>query len=142
MIKKFEIDLSEISGYIDGEEDKIIQGQLKKQRLYNKNCLYSVFNGRRENQILRTGNYRKGNLNSIFAFIKNDFVWETDIGINNDIKNLSNQYIESPAIAIYNKTKFYQGSGDYKYEYFFKNPNKKLEALLGIAFLNFKKLAN
>lgn len=137
-MKKFNIDLSKVSGYIDGEEDRKIRGQLKKHGLLNQNCLYSVFNGRREKQILETGNYRQGNPDSIFAFTKNELVWKAEIGIHNDIKTHLEQYLESPAIAIYDKKQFTQ---DYNrgtnLEYFFNNPNKKLETLLGIAFLKF-----
>ena len=140
-MEKFNIDLSKAIRYVDGEEDRIIRDQLIKHRLYNQNCLYSVFNGRREKQILETGNYRKGNPDSIFALTKNELVWEAGVGVHNDIKTHSAQYPESPAIAVYDKNKFHNNPerGDWRYEYFFKNPDNKLEALLGIAFLNFVK---
>lgn len=136
-LKEFEIDLSSCSGYVDEEEDKIIRGQLKKQALFNAKCIYSVFNGNRKKQILETGNYRNGNPNSIFAFTKNELGWETEEPFHNHIKSLTRDY-NLPAIAIYDKNQFnedYAKGGNY--EYFFKNPNKKLEALLGIAFLKF-----
>lgn len=138
-MKKFNIDLSKVSGYIEGEEDKKIRGQLIKHGLYNQNCLYSVFNGKREKQVLETGNYIEGNPDSIFAFTKDKLGWETEEPFHNHIKNLTRDYT-LPAIAIYDKNQFVQDhSRGTNWEYFFKNPDKKLEALLGIAFLNFGK---
>ena len=136
-MKKFNIDLSKCSGYIDGEENRVIFGQLRKQKFYNKNCLYSVFNGNRSKQVEEMGNYRKDNPNSIFAFTKEELGWETEEPFHNYIKNLTRDY-DDPAIVIYDKNQFFQ---DYimgtDWEYFFKNSDKKLESLLGIAFLKF-----
>jgi len=137
-MKKINIDLSKITRYIDGEEDRIISGRLIKHRLYNQDCLYSVFNGNRAEQIKTTGSYRDENPDSIFALTKDELVWEAEIGVHNDIKIHSAQYPDNPAIAIYDKKQFFQDfMRGTRWEYFFKNPNKKLEALLGIAFLKF-----
>ena len=137
MVKKFNIDLSKISGYIEEEHDKKIKGQLIKHGFFNRNCLYSVFNSNRIKQIEETGNYRKES-DSIFALTKEELIWESEFG-HNSLKELSNQYPKNPAIAIYNRKQFYE---DYekgsRYEYFFINPDKKLEALIAIAFLKFE----
>ncbi|MEK6936286.1 MAG: hypothetical protein AABW67_05855 [Nanoarchaeota archaeon] len=135
--KKIKIDLSNCSGYIEGEENQIIIGQLKKNGFYNKNYLYSVFNGDRIKQIQKTGNYREENPDSIFAFNKSELIWEAEIGIHNDIKSLCRDYQE-PAIAVYDSKKFKRNyAKGTNWEYFFKNTDKKLEALLGIALLKF-----
>lgn len=140
MVKKFNINMSKIPLYLEGEEDGRIRRQLRENRLYNRNCLYAVFNGAREKQILKTGNYRKGNPDSIFALTKKELIWQGEIERDNSIKNLAMGY-STPAIAVFDRDKLYKDGtkGDYRWEYFFKNPDKKLEALLGIAFLDFGK---
>lgn len=137
MAKKFDISLMGISGYIEGEYDKKIRNQLKKKGFYSDNYLYSVFNGRKIKQIEETGNYRGWNSDSIFALTKDELVWESEFS-HNDIKHLSEQYLECPAIAIYDRKQFRENhKKGRRYEYFFINPNKKLEALLATAFLKF-----
>lgn len=135
MIKKININLARISGYIEGEYDRKIRGQLKKNSLYNKNYLYSIFNGNRIKQIEETGNYRKENPDSIFALTKDELVWESEFN-KNSLKHLSIQY-DNPTIAIYDRSQFREDYEKGRYEYFFKDPDKKLEALIAIAFLRF-----
>jgi PhoPQ-activated pathogenicity-related protein len=136
-MKKFNIDLSKIIRYVDGQEDRIIRGQLIRHGLYNQDCLYSVFNGDKAKQPKKTGSYRDKNLDSIFALTKDELVWESG-STHNSLKSLSDQYPNNPAIAIYDKKQFFQDfMRGTNWEYFFKNPDKKLEALLGIAFLRF-----
>lgn len=134
MIKKFDINMREISGYVDGESDKRIITELKKQELYFENFLYSVFNGQRAEQIEKTGVYRQGNPNEIFAFSKENLSWNGE-GITGGLDLYTKNY-ELPAIAIYDRTHFSDKNCGV-YEFSFKNPNKKVDAVRGIGFLRF-----
>jgi len=133
-MKEFQIDLREISGYIDGEEEKTIHSGLRKQGMLRKSLLYSVFNWNRARQLRQTGNYRKDNPDSIFALTKEELVWESENPRNrNDLKQLTNSY-GYPAIAVYDKTHFTRDPNVCAvFEYSFKNPTRKTEALVGIA---------
>ena len=135
-MKVFDIDMSHICGYVDGEEDKVIRKALRKQELLNKRCLYSIFNGERTEQVKKTGNYRMPKLDSIFAFQKHELFWETDM-TPNSIKTHLQDY-DPPGIVVYDRQKFYQ---DFKkgthWEYFFKDLQNKPKAVLGIGLMRF-----
>ncbi|MFA5173625.1 MAG: hypothetical protein WC438_00400 [Candidatus Pacearchaeota archaeon] len=140
-MEKFTVDLSGISRHIDGfekEYEQILKGQLLKHGFYNKNCLYSVFDDFFTKKLEETGTYRFNKSGEakkgIFAFKKQDLIWAPDENTNIWF------YIESqlnPGIAIYDKRQFNNEDDDPRSPYIFKNPNKKLDALLGIASIKF-----
>ena len=127
-MKKFTTDFSKCNQYIDGSYDEVLQKSLKQKDFYGEDFLYSIFNERHIEQIKSTGNYRQNNPNSIFALTIPELVWENDNTVLNDVQGLTNSYL-FPAIAIYDKEQFKE---ECQWEYRFKNPDKKLEALLGV----------
>jgi len=139
LIKKFEIDLSKASPYVDGKHDEIIYRVLRSQCLFNVNCLYSVCDGDEIEELKKTGTYRRKS-NSIFAFTKPELVWDNHPELN-DVEAHAIRY-KNPALAVFKRCHFEivshlkEEKDDWK-EYRFKNPDKKLEALLGVGILKF-----
>lgn len=139
-VKRVTIDLTGASEYGDREHDKLIAKGLSDAELFSKKFLYSVFNGKRVKQVLRTGNYRepvKG-LNLIFAFKLGsgelglgELVW--DDGVLNSIKLHSKKYTK-PAIAVYDASCFSEAY-DCGHGFVFNDVDKAREAVRGIAFL-------
>lgn len=141
-MKKAVVDLSKVSGYIEGEEDEKIAKVLKSEKLYSPRFLYSIFNIHRTKQVMMTGNYRNpGNSedpddpesrNSIFAFRLSEFIWESPMsGDLTCIKTHAKQYYD-PAIAVYDKNHFVKVDD---YEYRFKDQKNRAKSLVGIVSL-------
>ena len=153
-VRKLEIDLSNVSGYIEGEYDKVIIGALKSHKLYSPDFLYTVLDGDKLDILEREGTYRsKGdefvedtnahlrgdgiNYNDqdiIYAFNLANFKWED--GSNPDcIKTFQAKYI-NPALAVWDRSQFeedYFASTNEGYR--FKNPDRKQDALVAIVNL-------
>jgi hypothetical protein len=139
-VRKFPIDLSQTTGYIEGEEDEIVQGELTRQGLFSPQFLYTVLDGDRLVELQTTGTYGKPggkthrNEHGIFAFNHKNLIW--DAGASPDcIKTYQTGY-PNPAMAIWKRDHFvdyhYFASGE---EYVFKDPKNKPKALEAIALL-------
>jgi hypothetical protein len=128
-IKEFRIDCSECNNYIDGSYDKVVQDTLKQQGFLGDEFLYTVFDSKKIEQIKTTGNYKIKEPDMIWANTKDNLIWDSNDP--NDLKNLSYMYDEA-ALAVYDKSKF-ESTDDIIH--LFKEPTKKLEALLGIGIL-------
>ena len=137
-VKRFDIDLSEVSGYVDGEHDEVIRRELSRYRVLSDKFLYTVLDGDRADELERTGTYGKpgGEVqrqkDSIFAFRESELVWDA-LSVH-CIKTHIGQYL-NPALAVWKRNHFtvsFFSSGE---EYIFKNPERKPEALTAIAQL-------
>lgn len=135
MERRLEIDLSRVSGYVDGEEDKVITRNLRKAGLFSNKFLYSVFNGRRTNQVKKTGSYRAPEHENVFAFELKDLKWDSGaLGDPNCIKTHSRQY-DRPAIGVYHASML-EKMRELDFEYKFLCEDKR-KAVAAIAFLKF-----
>ncbi len=133
---EFEIDLRGISGYIEREEEKTIHQEFRKHKMFSKEFLYTVFNWNRRRQLKETGNYREKNPDTIFALTKEELIWDAEQPWHrNYLKQLTNNY-EYPGIAVYDRKQFTQNPNICSpFEYSFKEPLRKTDALVGIAKL-------
>jgi hypothetical protein len=132
-MKEITIDLSDIGWAGDKDHDSRIMAVLRRHGLLSKDFLYSVFNGDDSGEVRIDGTYRRPGTKTIFAFTNSELSWGGHSGESLDgINGLSKIYIH-PAIVVYDGRKFEKTTLDYEYE--FLNPDKKLEALVGIAHL-------
>jgi len=132
------IDLSNISGYCDGEEDEVVRKELRKQRLYGDDFLYTIFDYGKVRRLLETGATTSECLNEgiIYAFNFRQFVWDGADGppANTNIPSrLAKDYLPS-GLAVFDR-EFLENGGDKvqsDYGYVFKNPHERLDALRGV----------
>jgi len=129
------VDLSGVSGYVNGEEDELIRSGLEEKGLLGEDYLYSVFDHSKVDRLLRTGSTRRKGVEVIYAFREEEMVWSRDSGEVNPVRDIVREYFE-PGIAVYDRdglTSAYRADSDFGYE--FVNPDRKLEALKGIVEL-------
>lgn len=144
-IRRLEIDLSETSGYVDGEEDEIIQRALKSAGLFSDEFLYTMFNGDRIKQVETTGQYRGSceDPNSIFAFTMDELRWVEEIGNPCDLKTYARDY-ENPAMIVYRRREFLSmnlsETKGLLFEYEFLHPERKVDAIEAIALIKMPSL--
>lgn len=137
-VKRFDIDLTNVSGYVDGEHDNVIRRELSRNRVLSDKFLYTVLDGDRADELEKNGTYgRPGGeshrqKNSIFAFKESELVWDTDSV--HCIKTHIGQYL-NPALAVWERAHFTDSNFSSGEEYLFKNPERKPEALRAIAQL-------
>ncbi len=144
-ICRLEIDLSETSGYINGEEDEIIQRALKSAGLFSEEFLYTMFNGDRITQVEQTGQYRGPceDPNSIFAFGVDELRWVEEPGKPCDLKTYSREYT-NPAMIVYRRREFssmnLSETRGLLFEYEFIHPERKVDAVEAIALIKMPSL--
>ena len=134
-VKRGTIDLNKADGYVLTEADIIIE-KLKKDGIYKPNLIYRGFNGEMMITMLKTG-----------ADITNDDCGDEAIYADGEkslretpqsSENPLSYGIESlvPALAVYNGSKLKGVQGGKMFS--FKNPKKKLEALVAVYKLKFQ----
>ena len=140
-MKTIQVDMSKVNSYTNPAED-IVKKSLRANTLFNKNCLYTVIDGEKLEALtqeetkafLQTGTYTEDD--TIHAFTKDNLTPEDPNDPNSPrLTDLLNSYYR-PAIVVYKAADFELGC---TYDYTFKNPDKKLEAVLAILELNWKK---
>lgn len=133
-IKRFAIDLSKCTGYVNGEHDEIIAKVLTKNKFFSQDYLYSVVDGNKSDRLAKNGTYRD---NIIYAFSRDQLLWENPIS-NQGLERYVRQY-SNPALAIWNRSQFDDHNSIEKAEssfaYQFKNPDKKQNSLIALVKL-------
>lgn len=132
-MKRISIDLSRIKVYGVEEVGRELKRSLKRQGLLSEKYLYSVFDSDRLDEFLKNGTYRPKK-NIIDAFKSKEIdpdEYECDKSL---ARSVDSEY-ENPAMAIYDGSKLIDLSKRcviYIYKYKFKEPEKKLEAVVGV----------
>jgi len=118
------IDMKEADNYVFTELD-LIKKALKKSRVYRKDLLYRGFNGNNIPRLLKEGQ----DTPSKYLYC-NDEKEITELPYVNEqnVFGYASEYT-NPAIAIFNSKLLAERI---PYGYLFKNPNKKLEALVAV----------
>jgi|GEM_PF-2483463 len=114
------------------EELDILVSALKHEGLYRKSLLYRGFDGRNTKRLLATGQDKP--INGLNCSTEQEMR-------NPDLKELADIFMytehDHPAIAIFDPRKFTRVDGTYIYR--FKEPEKKLEALIAVCELDYSK---
>ncbi|HLC31863.1 MAG TPA: hypothetical protein VJK51_04290 [Candidatus Nanoarchaeia archaeon] len=129
MIKRFTIPLAHIHPYEDGGYERKIKETLDEKDLLGNDFLYTIVDGKRTAELKKNGTYREGK--TIYALTQDQLIWTSVDYNSNPLEKMAQDY-DHPAIAIWHKTKFKLKA---KYEFVFKDPDKKPEALIAIAQL-------
>ena len=137
-LQSFTIDLTQADGYVVSEDD-VIKDRLVTRRLFSSQFLYTVIDGNKSDEFLRKGTYREDN--SIFAFTHDQLQW-VPVGFRSE-QGLETYllYYEAPALAIFKRDAFDPAiieDSSIDYEYCFRNPSSKKEALLALAYVQLK----
>lgn len=129
-IREFTIDMSRIHPYEPAErfEEKLF-GELEKRSLLEDSFLYTVVDGERANKLKQNGTYTEEDI--IYAFKRDQLRWDSDNTVDQTLKRYAREY-DAPAIAIWQGDLFVEDS---PLAYKFINPDRKAEALKGIAKL-------
>ncbi len=121
---------------------------LRPHQLWHRDFLYTVIDGKRISSFAQTGTYRPGD--TIFAYTPRelDEMAKDTTADNEEIEDHLLKYFP-PALAIYlsahflNHHTFVPGNDEDHLclsQYKFKNPQKKLEALAGVALIHLPKV--
>lgn len=106
----------------------LIRIALKKDGLYEQDLLYRGFDGKNINRLLNTG--QDTNDKSIFCATEEQIINEFPVdGFDFNPFDYAFDY-KKPALAVFNARHFL--NGDTISEYYFKDPNRKPEALVAI----------
>ncbi|MBI2452324.1 hypothetical protein HYV50_04590 [Candidatus Pacearchaeota archaeon] len=129
------VDLSGVSGYVEGEHDEKIRVVLRRNGLLSRRNLYTVFDFGKVGDVLETGFTRRAGEEMIYALRSEQLIW--DNGDKNSLKVHAKQYGQ-PGIAVYDGREMIKDE-ESQYGYYFKNPNRKKETLFGVIELKFSR---
>jgi len=133
-IENIRIDLSGVSGYVDGEYDELIQRSLSDSDLFRESDLYSVFNYAKLERLLESGTTRNPGDNIIYALSRDQLKW--DNGEPNCLSVCVLQEEDSPGIAVLDgkflKSAYGAGS-EFGYEFLYRKD--RAGALRGVVEL-------
>jgi len=108
--------------------DVFIQELLKKERLFSSDFLFTVVDGDGIGQFLKRGTYRKGN--KIFSFRHTELCYSSNDPTETNTLNDWFQEYDNPIVAVY-RASYLEETG-IPYEFKFKDPAKKIDALEAI----------
>ncbi len=122
------LDMKKADGYVLTEFD-LVRESLKEEGRYNPDLLYRGFNAKDIPILLETGQDNKKK--NIFCASEKQITNQYSNGIANIFSYAD---FSNPAIAVFNPEFLEE---QFTYAYRFKNPNKKLEALVGVYKLKY-----
>ena len=127
------LDLSKADGYTATEFD-FLKKALRRSGRYREDLLYHGFDGANISRLLKTGQDTDAEL--LFCFKEDEIDGDSNTA---SLFHYAYEDHSIPAIAVFDPSKLNHIGYPTEYAYTFKNPGRKLEALVAVFKLAYRK---
>ena len=139
MIKTYLFDLEE-HGTVGTPDEELFERLLRKENLWNIDMLYrAAIMTPKKRELLKKYGVDHPKYDSIFA-LRHDEIFGARAGMGNPTLFEYADTEETRGIAIYDGNHLEKGAWYYGYDYYFKNPDKKLEALIALFHIRWERM--